>query len=370
MISITAKRRLACYYSFMGTARVTAALRALNAWHLVRRLLRVHGILTSPLRGGWDELDRKLQEIWTSSLESLLIDLYADLCIHGRKSLRIFRPPNLYRKRLLETPLVSGNLQNPSLEVLLHPSESSDPQLVSVLDLPHERLFLFLSSRQVRREETVDPAEITLPERFTDGATKREIRVITYDSEPAVDVVAVSRQRNWLETRIHKSHERRMFPSADEAHAAVHTKLLDLSGTFNPGSPINLFPAMQSMYSTPSEGRIVRLDFRRHSSARTTHKFATDNILDFRTETYHQEGTKAIGGAIEVLGLMVQWDKDDQGQELQGARLNLPCPSRGALDKKKTSDVINLLTAEIPSIVGRLEYRFIIERLWSHVQRT
>ena len=80
-------------------------------------------------------------------------------------------------------------------------------------------------------------------------------------------------------------------------------------------SPLNLFPAIKSMYDDAAEGIVVELGFTTATGSAKHEKMRT-NRADLRVELFHVGGKAAIHGALTPFRVAVRWSKDgDRMQE-------------------------------------------------------
>lgn len=332
------------------------ALISLGAFNPVRRLARAEGIAAR----SWDELRGKLQTHWSESLASNLVELYVDLSLHGRKVVHLYRLSTRDRGALLERfPNTASNAGSQSL-ILQH--QGDRPRLARITDTPSARVLIFTSVRKVKSEERIDPRLLKLPEglRIPD-----EVRFINYKDEPATDVVVISKTLSMMEIRIHQSQENKMYPSAEEVRSDLLNEIYSSDWSFGRGAAIDVFPAVSSIYDTPSEGRVTKLCFICSSSAKRRETLQLkDSEVDLRTEEYHKAGMAKIKrSSIEIFGLAVHWPKDEDGNDLHDARLEFPGSLRN-LERKEP-----LYAISFPYMMGAVEYNFMMGRVRQHVRR-
>ena len=70
--------------------------------------------------------------------------------------------------------------------------------------------------------------------------------------------------------------------------------------------PLNLFPAISSIYLDKSEGNISKLSFQTHTASikRESMRAREGNL---RIETFHDAGVTALGGKIQPYSITVTW---------------------------------------------------------------
>jgi hypothetical protein len=337
------------------------ALQHLSAYRHLQTYLRANAMNSGV---SWSDLRAAVRAAWSPVVEDDLLALVEELRLHGRKHVFLYRPSTEGLAALRDlAPQVDDTF---SVFPLLTPDlDPTSHRLTAVRQTETHRLLVFCSHRIVRHEEPLDRQYLAedAPEEIVNAD---EIKYIRRKREEAVEVVAIPLDDSGVVQIRVDLFRNSAEPSHADAAKAVRRELRRLLGLAADAlafvSPVNLAPAMESIYSDDDEGRVYELAFQCSTDARRR-EVMQKHDEDLRDESYHVAGMAAVGEAIDIYRLGVHWVADDVGNQLKDAFLQLP----GSLALLK-AEAPALYEARVPRTVREREYNYMMARLAEHVE--
>lgn len=290
----------------MANVRLRSLLTGMSLrmpWHVARVVLADHG-----LKGGhgWEGTKEKLADTKKFE-ESDLDDLFTacvDHILSGEKAAQLFKISKAKRRRLLTELLGLQSIESDGLESIekffsSDPSGKSKHHLVAVIESASEVSAIFTSVRYFETREKID----TPLDGYTEAyGMKRETR-------PAFDVLTVPKDDNPISLRVD-------CPKGitSEMASGVFDVLINLCNeTFGEqyfSEPINIFPAIDSIYKDGKEGIVLELSFSIATGSLKNERMRRKRSC-LRNELYHDGGKKAVQGDINPYKIAVDWSKKD-----------------------------------------------------------
>ena len=230
------------------------------------------------------------------------------------------------------------------------------PMPVKVIDHPDAREIVFCSIRSSERREPLDRTYLTpnTPARIrnADIFYRDVVRYQAYDTifapnegtQPirmAVDTAGSS----------HPDDIERARLGLFDAWASA------LGRTPYHGRPLNLFPAILSLYEDANDGRVTNLHFDCTTQVSRREKVRRSSREDLRSEAYHLAGSQQVTIAPYRIG--VTW-KFDSGLPPYESEAHLPS-SLGELHSTRFLD-----RADFPRFQTREALEFMIQRILHH----
>jgi hypothetical protein len=204
-----------------------------------------------------------------------------------------------------------------------------------------------------------------------DTILKAEPAIASYD-----EIVGLKRKKVqtfhtvWVPHNHHHLEIRTDHPpgmTSDLAHG-IHASIRSVVNTLcklKLETPIDLAPLIESMYESPSEGRVVELGFVTTTGSVKNEKMRTKGT-DLRTETYHKYGKAALPTKIEPFRLSLRWTLQISGSTLT-PELSLVGTSKGRY--ASSGDYVAVSAATIKNCVGIADYEFVTGRLLEHLKK-
>jgi hypothetical protein len=228
--------------------------------------------------------------------------------------------------------------------------------LISVEDSEAGTTAMLASVRTISVREVLD--RTSMPQPATEElAAYDEIIGVRHVRHQAMDVLWIPARGKFIELRIDSPkgfHKDAVAVAIEQVIQRVNRIAEEADFT----KPVNLFPLIQSIYSTPDEGTVVELAFGT-STASLKHERMRRRQLDLRTEVYHKGGKQALATAIEPYQLSVVWHLPDRGSTPE---LSLSASARTA-----TSASPALYLAEIRNCASESDYDFVRSRIIAHL---
>lgn len=124
------------------------------------------------------------------------------------------------------------------------------------------------------------------------------------------DIITLRRAAKRLEILIDHPDRIREPETAEERClmllARLSTRSAYFQNLYENNVPENLFPCINSIYTSLTEGRVLKLSFRAPSKSLKKESVAAKD--DLRKEPFHEAGLAAVG-SITPFDITVQWDK-------------------------------------------------------------
>jgi hypothetical protein len=160
------------------------------------------------------------------------------------------------------------------------------------------------------------------PEHLTEGARRDYVGATLFADRRGVfqafDVIFVSRHEDYVQVRTDIGEDR-LDEEISVLQAGVIDALHDIiekSGETELPGPIDLFPAVKSIYEDKKEGRVCELYFDRTSGVNARDAWRRKNAGDLRTESFHVAGKKV--SQVTPYRISVAWKKQaDPDDEIE-----------------------------------------------------
>lgn len=283
---------------------------------------------------GWDNTVAKFSppSKKANNAEGALRQSLVDHQLYGEKLVSVFDAPAALRAKLIGLLTTQLSASTPAaasypthLDRHALKSLSQQPQLVQVVDEPDGISAVFTSAREttVREPVNVQGLPNAVATQLGDYVEVVGIKKIRFQ---AFDVLYVPRHAGPIEVRVD-------YPFASQ----IETALAALSKTreaakklvsLDPFSTrINLFPLMEKMYRSATEGTVVELAFAT-STGSLKHEKMRSRGLDLRQEIYHRAGMAALSVPIEPYKLSIVWDLPFDDKRSSYPELGLNSTSR------------------------------------------
>jgi hypothetical protein len=263
------------------------------------------------------------------------------------------------RAKLASAKVQSGPMQT-AYPLLLDDAELKklplgEPTLIAIEGADGGTAVVYSSVRALRVRETVDPKLLSVNAAKL-LATYDEVIGLKLIRHQAIDVVWVPDHSDVVELRID-------FPKgthADIIGALQKVLIASFAKRFaaDPfGKPINLFPLIDKMYCTATEGRVVELAFgtTTRSLKRERMRLSAD---DLRTELYHVAGKSGLKTPVQPYKISIAYTVGIGSGVKSHPELSLHSTSRVA-DKPNPQ----LFDAVIRKTVGFTDYDHVRDRI-------
>ena len=274
-----------------------------------------------PTAQGWERLEEKLisecqiSDQRASEIDIALAGIFNQTIAAGHRAVRLFRIDEDFAASTFAV-IESFDTEESAYSVS-YPNPVSTDQLDLVSNemfLCHkesngsdERTFVFCTKRVVEERDTRSRNDIGDEaihrfgwEQYDEFVLVRRRFIQTYE------VVKLNRRAGTIELRV-------------EVHQGVdtNTSLQQLQGKLNSyiGAtptvqslvyPVNLFPAINAIYSAPKEGCVVELGFTTDTGS-AKHEKMRSGRQDLRTELFHVGGKAAVNGMLTPYRIAVRW---------------------------------------------------------------
>lgn len=339
--------------------QILSSMQEIQAWVPLRRLLKDKSL---PTGGSWEDIRAALTGAEASTID-LLVELYTELRIYGRKHVYLFSIPEDVRQVLLtQTPPTPESNFASDFPFPAKADGFVGPTLTRIMDSEDERCLIFCSHRWI---DTQYPLEAKyLKDDVPEAIRSSRIKVMHRARQQAYDVVVVPKTPDTLvEIRI-DNFDCVTEPKFPESLYQIRSVFNDLYNNKIYASmvPVNIHKAMDAIYSDPTEGKITEIEFMSPSGSYKKESLRMKREDDdLRVEAFHRAGKNAVG-TIGIFRLGVTWTTDTDGTELLGASLLLPGTIRTLEDPV-------LFEARIPLVASAKAYRRILSRLSAIVSK-
>lgn len=300
----------------MAAEDIVRSMRTRVPWTVAGQLLGALGLDKSL---GWR---RTLNKVSSGDLDydgslTELSDALEEHLICGEKIVRVFRLTAQQMRRLrgavteLEVP---DNAFSRAFPVLLSEDRLRDyrghpPYVAAKVEYHVGTAIVLPSARYLLSREAIVPAELP-----TAAAAElneyEEIICVRHKRLQAADVLWIPTEGDVIELRTDfplGMHIRSGLAATDLAQA----RFAELVGAAFFGDQVNLFPAIQGLYSARGDGRMVELGFMVSGSSQKLEKTRRD-IECCREEAYHLGGVGALRTPIAPFRTSVLWPVDLQ----------------------------------------------------------
>jgi hypothetical protein len=320
---------------------------------------------------GWealqDKIDPKKNEDW-GPIAALLAETYQEQLLLGPRALALYVAGDINWKGMAAKAAAlsaSGGPFASAYPVPLPPQVlkgmDPTPYLVEVRPLSAGDIALvFSSSRSVAKRETYQSSDVAKEVRQAFGEFQQLI-VVNNIYYQAYDVLVIRSKLDRLELRLDTSEMATevLEPYAHAVLEKAETLIPGLSGAVI-GGPLNLFPAVDSMYRDKEEGSVVVLGFQTHTASIKRERMRR-KAIDLRLETFHHAGVKAVKGEIEPYYLTIAWRDLVKGAPDFEVQLTLP----GHIKNLAGAGEV-LPWASVTDCSSEAEFRVVANKIISH----
>lgn len=288
----------------------------------MQRYCAKHGI---PTATGWDRLHEKFEiekrkgVSEAREMDKTLQDIYLSTLTLGNRAVRLFEVPEEEVKTIFE---IFSTLQ---------PEESAYaetyPLPLSGMALKGAPEGLFLSEVRLEGEalsliycgrRTVEEREPRRRDEISKAAIHQfgwdeydEFIFIKYNSIQVYEVIRVDLNRKLVELRAEDHTGVDVTESINELQVKAGEILVSIpNDRINFIHPVNIFPAISSIYRDEAEGVVIDLGFTTATGS-SKHEKMTRSKTDLREELFHVGGKAAIGGALTPFKIAVRWKGDE-----------------------------------------------------------
>lgn len=341
-------------------------MRSRMPWGVARQIFKGFGLERSK---GWDRTISRLNDgdLDYSGRAQELTDALEEHLMCGEKLVRIYTLSNSKMTRLralldeIEVPETVFSRQYPLLvdgdelvvDLGTRPSVASIVNYVAGIAVP------LASIRYQTTREVMLPTEFSAATAAELG-TFNEVIGIRHERHEAIDILWVPATGNKIELRIDYPFGS-SIRQAETSLSVAEEQLRELVGFNIFRNPVNLFPAIQSLYDARGDGRMVELGFMVGTSAQKLEKSRRDGGC-CRVEAYHLGGAESLSDPIQPYRTAVLWPID-QGDDifsypeiiLRGTSLNT------------TEDDPELTEVVIRNCAGFSDYDHVRDRILAHL---
>ena len=348
----------------MGILEVAQSMRARIPWSVAQRIFQSAGL---PRGQGWDKTLERLRNVDPApfGVESEVEDALVEHYHCGEKTVRLFHVSSERRGAIREKldrvkigHSVFGDYFPLLVPVEKLPDEPLAPVLISVEKSDAGTTAVLASVRTISVREVLD--RNSMPDSTTEELSAYdEIIGVRHIRHQAMDVLWIPAKEKFVELRIDSPrgfHKDAVVIAVEQTIQSVNK----IVGEGNFDKPVNLFPLIHSIYSTPTEGTVVELAFGT-STASLKHEKMRRRRLDLRAEVYHKAGKQALGTAIEPHHLSVVWFIHSPQRE-SAPELSLNASARTAASSNAA-----LYLAEIRNCTSESDYDFVRSRMIAHL---
>lgn len=204
-----------------------------------------------------------------------------------------------------ESSAFSLSYPNPLPEAALRPL-SDDLHLSELLSGSNSLTLIFNGRRLIEDRQECSASAV-------DGAALKKIGWSDFDEFILVkrrhvqtyEVVHIDSTGGLVELRVEEHQGVRSSESLLQLQSKVNSLLVG-AGHSPLGSPVNLFPAIKSIYDDSKQGIVVELGFTTATGS-AKHEKMRAHRKDLRTELFHVGGKKAVSGIISPFRVAVRW---------------------------------------------------------------
>lgn len=334
-------------------------------WPVGQKVLASHHLERGQ---GWDKTVERHENGNTSpEKEAELSGILKEHLITGEK-LSQFSLVTDREKDILRTAILAAQPAD-SLYRQRYPNLLSEQQLstqsrglnlVAVEQLDDGLAAVFTSVRTVTIRETFETGE--LPAAAADALQGYdEIVGLKNLRLQAFDVVWVPTQGNVVELRV--DFPRGMHQASGEAALEqIRDSVRLLTGLQLFAEAENLFPLIERMYRTRTEGTVVELSFGT-STASTKHEKMRRQSLDLREERYHVGGVANLTAPIEPFRISIQWRRPMGGTLFSHPELTL-----NGSQHRAGAENPRLLSAVVRKCIRLEDYEYVRGRVIHHLE--
>ena len=277
-----------------------------------------------PTSASWEKLEEKIdQEISISparrrEIESILNKIYNEAIYLGKRAVKIFRINSLNNEEIFNilsslSPEASPYLASFPLPVELGVLTNIDNQAyLCRTDVSAQGNIV--TNTFCSKKIFIEKEERTRDEIGSDAINEfgwqnyDEFIFIKKKYSQCFDYVRFNKETSILEVVVEER-------SGSDTHAAFNLIQTKINAIFSSNenidvrliSPVNFFPAINSIYQSPVEGIISELGFTTITGSAKLEKMRT-NRKDLRLEEFHLGGKDAIHGALTPFRVAVRWN--------------------------------------------------------------
>lgn len=341
--------------------RLIETLKARGAYFPTLTALKAKDL---PTGQGWEKIEEKLVEEASDAerreeIKVALAEVAVELALCNDKAVKIYRASvtDLRRVSRLLGQMVEESPFRQAYPLVLSESalrtSSMTPKATAVEALSGGQGFalVFCSRRYFTEKVDLDVID-TFPTEL-----RRFDMLVGVHRQPIqlFDAVVVRPNQGIIEVRLdgirHLSHDE-ITRSANKLVERFNTLLSEAGDRFQLEDPVNLFPAISSLYDR-QDGAVTELGHIT-TGASVKHERMRRKTIDLRSETYHDAGKRAVGD-LDSYRLAVHWTVTGRRSTVG---LRLPGTVGIASDTEK-----QLFVAEILSCISSTDYEFVLGKL-------
>lgn len=296
----------------MSITHVAASLKARVPWEVAHKILEMCDV---PRGMGWDRTLEKLadsDEI-PEAAESDLREAMREHILAGEKLTRFYAlsDEDASGLRKAAAGLSVGELNKFAAAYPLHRTDDdiatlkvTKPVLVAIEQLEDGTALVFAS---IRAQEVREPVDIS-GEMGAALGNYEEVVGIRHVKRQTMDVLWIPKEGNTVDVRV-DFPKGMLGDQGSLAHEHLREQLSVLLGQDYLSAPANLFPLVDRIYRSTTEGVVVELAFGTSTASLKHEKMRRSNVC-LRGETYHVGGTTALAVPIAPYRISVQWERD------------------------------------------------------------
>jgi len=274
-------------------------------WPTMRSILKRHRL---PVGQGWDATINKLILLKKSGDKeskkiNILEESYFEHLLTGERAIKLFHITDDELATLIDffdNYTIEDNVFNDSYPYPLTEDQlkavDKKTVLVAIEDNMNCKNLVFCTKRYIteRKELNIDE----LSKEVRDGLNGYdELIAIKHNMRQCFDVVTIWKDEKFIEVRVDLAGGM----SSDDQHFAFKDAVREFNSLTADlfeadhmlGSPINLFPLVDSMYESTNEGRVCELAFITDTASIKHEKMRRKEVC-LRDEAYHRAGKKAV----------------------------------------------------------------------------
>jgi len=298
----------------MSASDIVRSMRGRIPWTVAGQVLRSLDLDKSM---GWRRTLARVEDgdVQYEDAESNLAEALEEHLLCGEKLVRLYRVDDgdtaVLRSQIdaIEVPENDFSYRYPVLleDSELHAFGGDPPRIAAKVSHPDGTYLVLASTRYLQSREIVLPAE--LPDSAAHELRQYEqIICVGHRRLQACDVLWVPNEGNVIEIRTDfplGMHSRVAVTAANQAQTRFG-QILDPRFF---AEQVNLFPAIQGLYSARGDGRMVELGFMVAGSSQKLEKSRRD-VECCRVETYHLGGIGVLSTPIAPYIASVLWNID------------------------------------------------------------
>lgn len=301
----------------MNARELVEAMRRRMPWDVARHYLKEHDI---PVGHGWEPTIDKLGD--GKSIDKETVESLWERCAEhirvGEKAVQLYKLSKAKKQELRDALVIIAaadkrkELERSFVEEPTVGAIRAKPTLLAAVE-HSEGIDAVMSS--VRYTETRTDLRDDLIERGNDEFKGySEVIGVRLERHRAFEILFVPGGKGLVQLRADaplgatKEYvEAALSFCRDEVEAKTGVAL---------GDPVNVFPAIKSLYDSPKEGSVVEMGFT-VTSGSVKHEKMRRKHTCLRTERYHVGGKEAVGGSIQAYRLAVEWPRPPERRTVE-----------------------------------------------------